>query len=40
MNGFQQTIRYDFVYVDEENFQRHQPKSFAGLVASFTAYKI
>lgn len=40
VNDVQSTIRYDFVYVDEENFQRYQPKSFAGLVASFTAYKI
>lgn len=40
VNDVQSTIRYDFVYVDEENFQRYQPKSFAGLVASFTVYKI
>lgn len=40
MNSIQQTIRYDFVYVDEENFQRYQPRSFVELVASFTAYKI
>ncbi len=31
--------RYDFVFVDEEGFRRHQPKTFAALAASFTEYK-
>jgi type III restriction enzyme len=31
--------RYDFVFVDENGFQKHQPKTFAALTASFTEYK-
>jgi len=31
--------RYDFVYVDEEGFERHKPKSFAALAASFREHK-
>jgi type III restriction enzyme len=31
--------RYDFVFVDEAGFEKHQPKTFAALAASFTEYK-
>jgi type III restriction enzyme len=31
--------RYDFVFVDQEGFQRHNPKTFAALASSFTEYK-
>ncbi len=31
--------RYDFVFVDENGFQTHPPKTFAALAASFTDYK-
>jgi len=31
--------RYDFVFVDEEGFAKHQPKTFAALAASFTEHK-
>ena len=31
--------RYDFVYVDQEGYEKHMPKNFASLVASFTEYK-
>jgi type III restriction enzyme len=31
--------RYDFVFVDQIGFNRHAPKTFAALVASFTEYK-
>lgn len=31
--------RYDFVFVDENSFTRHNTKSFAALVAAFTDYK-
>lgn len=31
--------RYDFVYVDQVEFQTHKPKTFAALAASFTEYK-
>ena len=31
--------RYDFVFVDEENFHKHTPKTFADLIASFVEYQ-
>jgi type III restriction enzyme len=31
--------RYDFVFVDQTSFEKHPPKTFAALVASFTEYK-
>jgi hypothetical protein len=32
-------IRYDFLYVDEEGFQRYEPKFLAELVARFSEHK-
>ncbi len=31
--------KYDFVFVDQEGFEKHPPSSFAGLVAAFIEYK-
>ncbi|MFZ4642877.1 MAG: DEAD/DEAH box helicase [Phycisphaerales bacterium] len=31
--------RYDFVFVDQAGFEKHAPKNFAALAASFTEYK-
>ena len=31
--------RYDFVFVDQTGFEKHAPKNFAALTASFTEYK-
>ncbi len=31
--------RYDFLYVDQDGFEKHQPKTLADLAASFTEYK-
>lgn len=31
--------RYDFVFVDQAGFEKHQPGTFAALAASFTEYK-
>ncbi len=31
--------RYDFVYVDQSSFEKHAPKTFAALAASFKNYK-
>jgi type III restriction enzyme len=31
--------RYDFVFVDQNGFETHQPKTFAALATSFTEYK-
>jgi type III restriction enzyme len=32
--------RYDFVFVDQIGFEKHAPKNFGALVASFTEYKL
>ena len=39
LNRIQNEVSYDFVYVDEENFNKYKPKSFVELVKSFVAYK-
>ena len=39
LNRIQTEVNYDFVYVDEENFKKYKPKSFAELVRGFVAYK-
>ena len=31
--------RYDFVFVDQTGFEKHAPKHFTALAASFTEYK-
>ncbi len=37
---FAQTMKtYDFVYVDEESFEKYKPTSFRQLVDSFRKYK-
>jgi hypothetical protein len=32
-------IHYDFVYVDQEQFNLYHPEKFADLLNSFTEYK-
>ncbi|MDP1558004.1 MAG: DEAD/DEAH box helicase family protein [Nitrosomonas sp.] len=39
LNRIQSEVKYDFVYVDEESFNKYKPKSFAELAKNFTAYK-
>ena len=39
INASQKKIRFDFVFVDEEDFERYKPDSFDGLVKSFRKYK-
>ena len=39
INRAQSDVRYDFVYVDEENFNKYKPGSFQQLVQSFREYK-
>lgn len=39
INRAQSDVRYDFVYVDEENFNKYKPGSFQQLVQSFRKYK-
>ncbi len=37
--GRPQTQRYDFVFCDQIGFEKHLPKTFAALAASFTEYR-
>jgi len=39
VNKQQSIVTYDFVYVDQENFDRYKPKSFGELVKNFREYK-
>ncbi len=39
INKAQSTIRYDFIFLDEESFKKYQPKSFNELVINFREYK-
>jgi type III restriction enzyme len=39
INQIQREVKYDFVYVDEEGFNRYNPTSFRHLVESFIEYK-
>jgi len=39
INAAQETMIFDFIYIDEEGFQRYRPSSFAQLVESFREYQ-
>jgi type III restriction enzyme len=39
INRAQSGVKYDFVYVDEESFEKYKPKSFRDLIEGFTEYK-
>ena len=39
INRVQSDVTYDFVFVDEESFNKYSPKSFTEIVASFRQYK-
>ena len=39
INKIQADIKYDYVFVDEESFNKYQPKSFKELIAGFREYK-
>lgn len=39
INQVQSDVRYDFVYVDQENFEKYKPKSFKELIHNFREYK-
>ena len=39
INRVQSDVTYDFVFVDEESFNRYSPKSFADLFSNFRQYK-
>lgn len=38
-NSAQSEANFDFVYVDEESFEKYKPKSFSQLTSSFVEYK-
>lgn len=39
LNRIQSDVEYDFVYVDQESFEKYKPASFRQLMASFREYK-
>ncbi|PIR83882.1 type III restriction endonuclease subunit R, partial [Candidatus Kaiserbacteria bacterium CG10_big_fil_rev_8_21_14_0_10_51_14] len=39
INRVQSDVKFDFVYVDEEGFEKYKPDSFKQLVAGFREYK-
>ena len=39
VNEAQSAAVYNFVYVDQESFEKYQPRSFADLIASFREYQ-
>lgn len=39
LNRVQADVQYDFVYVDQESFEKYKPSSFGQLVAGFREYK-
>jgi len=39
INRVQADVEYDFVYVDQESFEKYKPASFRELVKNFTEYK-
>jgi type III restriction enzyme len=39
INKAQSAVRYDYVFVDEESFNKYNPKTFGSLVTSFKEYK-
>ena len=39
INAAQSDIAYDYVFVDDEGFQKYRPKRFADVLYGFTEYK-
>jgi len=39
INAIQSEVVFDFVYVDQENFERFRPTNFKELVESFVEFK-
>ncbi len=39
INRVQSEVAYEFVFVDQESFEKYGPKSFSELIANFTQYK-
>ena len=39
VNAFQKKLHFDFVFVDEEDFNKYKPDSFSSLASNFRKYK-
>ena len=39
INKLQSEVNYDFVYVDEDGFNKYKPKTFDELISNFKEYK-
>jgi type III restriction enzyme len=39
VNRVQSEVQYDFVFVDQESYERYRPSSFKQLLEGFTTYK-
>jgi type III restriction enzyme len=39
INRIQSDVDYDFVFVDQESFEKYGPKTFGALLQSFMQYK-
>jgi len=39
INRAQKKIWFDYVFVEEEEFNKYKPDSFSGIVANFRKYK-
>ena len=39
INRVQSDVTYDFVFVDQESFEKYRPQSFHDLIGNFDAYK-
>ncbi len=39
INNIQSQTKFDYVYVDEESFDKYKPKKFRDLLNSFKEYK-
>ena len=39
INTAQKETHFDYVFVDEEDFEKYKPGSFSSLVANFRKYK-
>ncbi|MBE7545822.1 hypothetical protein KsCSTR_44070 [Candidatus Kuenenia stuttgartiensis] len=39
INASQKKARFDYVFVDEEDFKKYKPDSFSSLINNFRKYK-
>lgn len=39
INGIQSDVKYAFVYVDQEGFEKYRPTTFKGLMGGFREYQ-